>query len=1500
MRKLYFLLCLLLTSVAGFSQALMTEPFDYTPDPALGLSAQSANVWKITNGGDSILVDAGSLSYPGLPASTGNKVAFSGAGTDYYRNFGTQTSGTVYASFLLNVTSLGTLNATGGYFFVLTEGTSSSNHASTVWVRLSGTGYNIGINSRTTAANTNWLPTVYTPGTTYLVVVSYNIVAGATNDFSEIWVNPALGAATAPAPNAQAVPATADLASVGRVMLRQDATNTTPPINVDEIRVGLDWASVTPSNAGTPTLSTTVLPAFGNTCVNTTAGPNSFTLTGSSLTATDVVVGPLAGYSFSSTSGGTYSSSLTITPASGAINQDVFVKFTPTAVQSYSGNIPVSGGGATATSVTASGSGVAPSAPTVATAASSGTNSVGTTLNGTLSSTGCANVTSYGFIYSTTTGFDPATSGTTAASSNLAGTTFSTTLSTLNPSTTYYYVAFATNSVGTTYSTQSQFTTTALPAPTAPVATAATNITGSGFTANWNAATGTTTGYFLDVYTQGPGTVVGGRLAGWDIPTNNDAGRLANTGTAANLNTAELLAVGAVATYTYPSGPSGSQSTYAVSTTGWDAGVDTKYWMVAVNTTGASNITVSSLQASSNTGPKDWKIQYRVGNSGSWIDIAGGAVSIATSTSVTPVQYYGPSNLALPADAANQPLVQIRWVVNSTSAVNGTTVVSGGTSRISSVYVKGDYPGTVNTYLLQNANVGTVTSYNVTGLSSNTTYYYVVRADNGGSTSANSNEIQVVTTAAATPSLSATVLADFGNICLGSTAGPNNFTITGTDLTGSNVTVNSLPGFTFSTTAGGTYTSTLTLTPSAGSLSQTVYVHFAPAAVQNYDGDIIVSGGGATAINVHAAGAGINTPAIVTTNSASGVTTSAATLPGSITAGCSATTAYGIVYSTTSGFNPATTGTTVTGSNLSGGNFTVTLSSLAANTTYYYVAYATNGAGTTYGTQQSFTTNSNPSLSAGALSNFSNTCINTASAANSFTVTGSNLTGDVSVNALAGYTYSTTSGGTYTNTLTLSPTAGALNTTVFVKFTPTAVQSYNGNIQLTGGGATAVNVAASGAGVNTPPSVSTTQANSVTATSATLPGGISFTGCSNVTAYGFVYSTSNGFNPATTGTNVPSTNLASPFFSADLSGLTPGTTYYYVAYATNAGGTSYGGQGTFTTLTPALSATALTAFGNTCINTTTAANSFTVTGSNLTGNVTVNALAGYTFSTTSGGTYTSTLTLTPSAGALNSTVFVKFTPTAVQSYNGNISVSGGGATAINVAASGAGINTPPSVPTAASSAITTTSATVTGNVATTGCSTLTAYGVIYSTTSGFNPATSGTTVNGSSISAGSFPVNLTGLTAGTTYYYVPFVTNAAGTTVYGTQQTFATTSGATIPTAPVATAATAVTATGFTANWNAVTGATGYFLDVYTLGGGSTAIAGWDMAGTTDANRIANQGNANNINIATLAATTGASTVTYSYPAGPSALGGTNPQSVSTSGWDNGVDTKYWMIGVNT
>lgn len=249
-----------------------------------------------------------------------------------------------------------------------------------------------------------------------------------------------------------------------------------------------------------------------------------------------------------------------------------------------------------------------------------------------------------------------------------------------------------------------------------------------------------------------------------------------------------------------------------------------------------------------------------------------------------------------------------------------------------------------------------------------------------------------------------------------------------------------------------------------------------------------------------------------------------------------------------------------------------------------------------------------------------------------------------------------------------------------------------------------------------------------------------------------------------------------------VTGLAASTTYTFKVKARNSANTetAFGSTASGTTLantTPTLTASTLNAFGAICINTTSSANFFILSGENLTpaSTVTVGPLTGYTFSTTSTGSYGTTAQYTADAnGAILADVFVKFTPTAVQSYNSNIPVSGGGASAITVAASGSGINTTATVTTTSVTVFAGTTATMGGNVTAQGCSTVTERGVVYATTT--TPAIGGTGVTKLAAAAGgigTYSVNATGLNGATQYYVRAYAISDAGT-VYGSQVTFTT------------------------------------------------------------------------------------------------------------------------------
>lgn len=266
--RLFAALALIIATSATYAQVTLPH-YDGLNYATGGIGLQSQVDWTRLNNGDSLVIASPSLSYAGLPASTGNRVTFDGIGIDAGKSFTSQTSGTVYFSFLLNVTSLGSLGTTGGYFtgFIQTNAT-NTNYGATTWLRANGSGFDIGLNARTTAANTVWSSTPYSLNTTYLVVIAYQIVAGASNDVVRLWINPATGGSE-PAPLLSATNTGTDFTTtagtgVGAILIRQ-ATNAseTPFVEMDELRIGTTWADVTPAGATAP-IANTGTPAAGN------------------------------------------------------------------------------------------------------------------------------------------------------------------------------------------------------------------------------------------------------------------------------------------------------------------------------------------------------------------------------------------------------------------------------------------------------------------------------------------------------------------------------------------------------------------------------------------------------------------------------------------------------------------------------------------------------------------------------------------------------------------------------------------------------------------------------------------------------------------------------------------------------------------------------------------------------------------------------------------------------------------------------------------------------------------------------------------------------------------------------------------------------------------------------------------------------------------------------------------------------------------------------------
>jgi phosphodiesterase/alkaline phosphatase D-like protein len=280
-----------------------------------------------------------------------------------------------------------------------------------------------------------------------------------------------------------------------------------------------------------------------------------------------------------------------------------------------------------------------------------------------------------------------------------------------------------------------------------------------------------------------------------------------------------------------------------------------------------------------------------------------------------------------------------------------------------------------------------------------------------------------------------------------------------------------------------------------------------------------------------------------------------------------------------------------------------------------------------------------------------------------------------------------------------------------------------------------------------PPSATTGAASGVTNTTATIAGSVNPNGLD--TSYHFEYGTTPSYGTSTTavddgsGTGTDSVNAA-------LSGLTQGTTYYYRLVATSVGGTTNGSQGTFTTTQPPTA-------------TTGSASSITATAAAIAGSVNPNGVdTTYHFeygTTPSFGT--STTAVDDGSGTSASTVQAGLTGlTPGTTYYYRLVATSVAGTTDGAQGTFATIQ-PPSASTGAASAITTTTATLTGSVNPNGVATT--YHFDYGTTPGYGSSTPATAA-GSASTSGTATANLTGLTPGTKYYFRLVATSVGGTT----------------------------------------------------------------------------------------------------------------------------------------
>ncbi len=230
-------------AISGQAQ-LATNDFDLPAGSLLTNNGWAAHSGAGTN---ALAVVSPGLTYANFPGSgIGNAAGFVASGEDAHRTFAVQSSGSVYAAFMVNLSSA-TAEPVGGYFFHLSPDPIGTAFRGRVFAKVdANNNVAFGLSKAgTSEATVAFTPFSYALNTTHLIVLKYTIVDGATNDTVTMYVNPVLPGTEPGTPTLTAIDVTATDINPGTYAIRQGSATTHPTGSIDGIRIGTSFESVT-------------------------------------------------------------------------------------------------------------------------------------------------------------------------------------------------------------------------------------------------------------------------------------------------------------------------------------------------------------------------------------------------------------------------------------------------------------------------------------------------------------------------------------------------------------------------------------------------------------------------------------------------------------------------------------------------------------------------------------------------------------------------------------------------------------------------------------------------------------------------------------------------------------------------------------------------------------------------------------------------------------------------------------------------------------------------------------------------------------------------------------------------------------------------------------------------------------------------------------------------------------------------------------------------------
>ncbi|MFH0888518.1 MAG: hypothetical protein V1871_04850, partial [Planctomycetota bacterium] len=503
----------------------------------------------------------------------------------------------------------------------------------------------------------------------------------------------------------------------------------------------------------------------------------------------------------------------------------------------------------------------------------------------------------------------------------------------------------------------------------------------------------------------------------------------------------------------------------------------------------------------------------------------------------------------------------------------------------------------------------------------------------------------------------------------------------------------------------------------------------------------------------------VTTPPSVTTNPATDVTQTTATLNGTVNPN-------GVAISVCFQFGTSIAyGSTTASQDIGSGTIpitvTATITGLSPNLTYNFRIRVTQGNGSTAiiynGTDQTFTTSLPPICATNPATNITS---NSATLNGTVNPNGVATTAYFNYGLTTSYTVTTTSQaiGNGVVSLPVSATVSSLTLSAEYNFRVVGTNSFG----TTYGNNRTFTAAAP------PPTCATQGAANVTANSATLNGAVNPNGVTTTIWFGYGISATPITYPLSTTAQAIGSGTSPVSVTANVISLASSTLYNFRVVATNSSGTTNGNNRTFTTGAPA---------GSPPTCTTDPATNITLNSATLNGTVNPNGTAtnayfqwglttSYTETTTSQsvGNGSVSLAVSATAGSL-------LTPNTLYNFKVVAINSGGTTNGLNQTFT---TSAPPTCTTNSATNIGSTSATLNGTVNPNGLDVTACY-FQYGTTSYATDTSNVSPLPGSGTTGVAVSINITGLTAGTAYNYYRVVATNSGGTTQGNNLTFTTT-----------------------------------------------------------------------------------------------------------------------------